>query len=84
MVVIEEVGLIELSTELSLKVLHGLLDKRNVAFVGLTNWVLDQAKMNRSVNSTTSVMRIHVNTIGDLDNDVSAKARDNRARTMGT
>jgi hypothetical protein len=56
-VVIEEVGLIELSTELSLKVLHGLLDKRNVAFVGLTNWVLDQAKMNRSVTLITTFPR---------------------------
>ena len=56
-VVLDEVGLAEDSPNLPLKVLHSLLEsytefvrsRPNVAFVGLSNWALDPAKMNRSI-----------------------------------
>ena len=58
-VVLDEVGLAEDSTNLPLKVLHSLLEDSatseyslkgpNVAFLGLSNWALDPAKMNRGI-----------------------------------
>jgi hypothetical protein len=54
-VVLEEVGLAEGHPSLPLKVLHGILDDalesaNPVGFVGLSNWILDPAKLNRSIN----------------------------------
>ena len=46
---LDEVGLAEYSPHMPLKVLHKLLEKPKVAFVGLSNWHLDPAKMNRAV-----------------------------------
>jgi hypothetical protein len=48
-VFLDEVGLAEDSPAMPLKVLHSLLEKPEVAFVGLSNWDLDPAKMNRAV-----------------------------------
>ena len=58
-VVLDEVGLAEDSPNLPLKVLHSLLEDyqvsklakkmTNVAFIGLSNWALDPAKMNRGI-----------------------------------
>jgi hypothetical protein len=62
-VVLDEVGLAEDSPRLPLKALHPLLDdgtsgadcpqeesrSNRVAFVGLSNWALDPAKMNRGI-----------------------------------
>ena len=58
-VVLDEVGLAEDSPNLPLKVLHSLLEDSatsefaqrgpSVAFVGLSNWALDPAKMNRGI-----------------------------------
>ena len=48
-VFLDEVGLAEESEAMPLKVLHKLLEKPEVAFVGLSNWDLDPAKMNRAV-----------------------------------
>ncbi|XP_065844224.1 E3 ubiquitin-protein ligase rnf213-alpha-like isoform X2 [Oscarella lobularis] len=59
-VVLDEVGLAEDSPRLPLKALHPLLDdgttgadtdkhQQRVAFVGLSNWALDPAKMNRGI-----------------------------------
>ena len=63
-VVLDEVGLAEDSPKMPLKTLHPLLedsDKTNddiieteesfsrVAFIGLSNWALDPAKMNRGI-----------------------------------
>jgi hypothetical protein len=48
-VVLDEVGLAEDSKHLPLKVLHRLLDDRDVAFLGISNWALDPAKMNRGL-----------------------------------
>jgi hypothetical protein len=52
---LEEVGLAEAHPSLPLKVLHGILDESSdsespTSFVGLSNWLLDPAKLNRSVN----------------------------------
>ena len=59
-VVLDEVGLAEDSPSLPLKVLHPLLEDdtpylgestkcEKVAFIGLSNWALDPAKMNRGI-----------------------------------
>jgi len=54
-VLLDEVGLAEASKFNPLKVLHGLLEPAtgelpNVAVVGISNWCLDAAKMNRAVH----------------------------------
>jgi len=46
---LDEVGLAEHSPDLPLKVLHRILVERRISVVGLSNWVLDPAKMNRAV-----------------------------------
>jgi len=50
-VVIEEIGLCELSLSNPLKVLHQKLEVENYqfGFIGLSNWRLDAAKMNRAL-----------------------------------
>eukprot|EP00931_Biecheleriopsis_adriatica_P017997 TRINITY_DN1271_c1_g1_i1.p1 TRINITY_DN1271_c1_g1~~TRINITY_DN1271_c1_g1_i1.p1 ORF type:complete len:4782 (+),score=1057.93 TRINITY_DN1271_c1_g1_i1:65-14410(+) len=49
-VLLDEVGLAEESPHLPLKVLHKeLQDLRGIACVGISNWTLDAAKMNRCV-----------------------------------
>ena len=56
-VVLDEVGLAEDSPNLPLKILHSLLEDGmdsegqgpGVAFIGLSNWALDPAKMNRGI-----------------------------------
>jgi RZ type zinc finger domain/AAA domain (dynein-related subfamily) len=51
-VLLDEVGLAEQSPHLPLKVLHKLLDEKGgeQAVVGISNWALDPAKMNRAVH----------------------------------
>ncbi|KAJ8319134.1 hypothetical protein KUTeg_004225, partial [Tegillarca granosa] len=54
-VILDEIGLAEISRFNPLKVLHGLLEPENkimpdVAVVGLSNWALDAAKMNRAIH----------------------------------
>eukprot|EP01063_Lacrimia_lanifica_P019635 TRINITY_DN2709_c0_g1_i1.p1 TRINITY_DN2709_c0_g1~~TRINITY_DN2709_c0_g1_i1.p1 ORF type:complete len:3358 (+),score=963.91 TRINITY_DN2709_c0_g1_i1:646-10074(+) len=46
---LDEVGLAEHSPDMPLKVLHGILVDPPIAIVGLSNWTLDAAKMNRAV-----------------------------------
>ena len=46
---LDEVGLAEQSPHRPLKVLHKLLENPDIAFIGLSNWALDSAKMNRVV-----------------------------------
>ena len=46
---LDEVGLAEHSPDMPLKALHAILVAPPVAVVGLSNWVLDPAKMNRAV-----------------------------------
>ena len=46
---LDEVGLAEQSPHRPLKVLHKLLEHPEIAFIGLSNWQLDSAKMNRVV-----------------------------------
>ncbi|KAH3742664.1 E3 ubiquitin-protein ligase rnf213-alpha [Pelomyxa schiedti] len=57
-VFLDEVGLAEDSTHLPLKVLHMLLDSekyKSVSVVGISNWALDPAKMNRALWHTVRV-----------------------------
>lgn len=50
-VLLDEVGLAEQSPHLPLKVLHKVLDEgKEQAVVGISNWALDPAKMNRAVH----------------------------------
>ncbi|KAJ4453638.1 putative E3 ubiquitin-protein ligase [Paratrimastix pyriformis] len=54
MVLLDEVGLAEVSRYNPLKVLHSLLEpnqsgQADVAVVGISNWALDAAKMNRAI-----------------------------------
>ena len=54
-VLLDEVGLAEISRHNPLKVLHSLLEPdfgktAEVAVVGISNWALDAAKMNRAIH----------------------------------
>lgn len=55
-VLLDEVGLAEISKYNPLKVLHGLLEPSypketlDIAVVGISNWALDSSKMNRAVH----------------------------------
>eukprot|EP01050_Picozoa_sp_SAG11_P002663 SAG11_NODE_137_length_15114_cov_2.297303_7_plen_296_part_00 len=46
---LDEVGLAEHSPDMPLKVLHKIMVKPPIAIVGISNWVLDPAKMNRAI-----------------------------------
>jgi hypothetical protein len=46
---LDEVGLAEHSPSMPLKVLHAMLVDPPVSIVGVSNWVLDPAKMNRAI-----------------------------------
>ena len=46
---LDEVGLAEHSPDMPLKCLHGMLVDPPISIVGLSNWVLDPAKMNRAI-----------------------------------
>lgn len=56
LVIIDEIGLAEISPFNPLKVLHSLLETNDkikqprVSFVGISNWSLDASKMNRALN----------------------------------
>ena len=47
--VLDEVGLAEFSPHLPLKILHSILVDAPIAIVGVSNWTLDRAKMNRAI-----------------------------------
>ncbi|ETO29433.1 hypothetical protein RFI_07686 [Reticulomyxa filosa] len=49
LVLLDEIGLAEHSTHRPLKILHQLLETPKIAFVGISNWILDAAKMNRVI-----------------------------------
>ena len=51
-VILDEVGLAEKAQSNPLKVLHRLLEPPKVAMIGLSNWSLDAAKMNRAVHAS--------------------------------
>ncbi|ETO05189.1 hypothetical protein RFI_32210 [Reticulomyxa filosa] len=46
---LDEIGLAEHSKHSPLKILHQLLEDPKISFVGISNWPLDAAKMNRVV-----------------------------------
>ena len=46
---LDEVGLAEQSPHFPLKVLHKLLENPEVSVVGISNWSLDLAKLNRAI-----------------------------------
>ena len=49
LIIIDEIGLAEISPYNPLKVLHALLDHPKVAFIGISNWALDASKQNRGI-----------------------------------
>ncbi|ETO01874.1 hypothetical protein RFI_35566, partial [Reticulomyxa filosa] len=46
---LDEIGLAEHSKHSPLKILHQLLEDPKISFVGISNWPLDAAKMNRVI-----------------------------------
>ena len=71
-VVLDEVGLAEISQHNPLKVLHPLLEpsemsegdednfkRPNIAVVGISNWALDPAKMNRAIHLSRTEPDLH-------------------------
>ncbi len=48
-VLLDEIGLAEISKHNPLKVLHKIMEPPEVAIVGISNWDLDDAKMNRAI-----------------------------------
>ena len=64
MILFDELGLAEKSKYNPLKVLHSHLEmdgnKKGISFVGISNWTLDAAKINRTLNSS----------VPDLDSDI--------------
>jgi len=63
MLLLDEVGLAEHSPDMPLKVLHGILVRPTISIVGLSNWTLDAAKMNRAIclqRPTPSPSDIHL------------------------
>jgi hypothetical protein len=48
-VIIDEIGLAEISKHNPLKVIHSLLDNPKVPTIGISNWLLDASKMNRGI-----------------------------------
>ncbi|XP_053401074.1 uncharacterized protein LOC123550673 [Mercenaria mercenaria] len=60
-VILDEIGLAEVSRFNPLKVLHNLLEpdgasQPNVAVVGISNWALDASKMNRAIHLSRTDM----------------------------
>lgn len=49
LVILEEIGLAEISPHNPLKVLHELLEPPQVAAIGISNWALDASKANRGI-----------------------------------
>lgn len=64
-VLLDEIGLAEVSPNNPLKVLHSLLepgypkDRPDVAVVGISNWALDGAKMNRAIVLSRPEPEVH-------------------------
>ncbi|ETN98782.1 hypothetical protein RFI_38705, partial [Reticulomyxa filosa] len=52
----DEIGLAEQSPHNPLKILHQLLEHPKIAFVGISNWSLDAAKMNRMIMHSIPLM----------------------------
>ena len=66
-VILDEVGLAEDSEKMALKALHPLLEDgcigdetatpdKKVGFIGISNWALDPAKMNRGILGLHTVL----------------------------
>lgn len=58
---LDEIGLAEHSKHRPLKVLHQMLeiDPAPISFIGLSNWSLDAAKMNRAICHLCPIHKIH-------------------------
>lgn len=50
MIYLEEIGLAEISPHNPLKVLHQTLENPDIAIACISNWPLDQSKMNRMLS----------------------------------
>lgn len=50
MIYLEEIGLAEISPHNTLKVLHQTLENPDIAIACISNWPLDQSKMNRMLS----------------------------------
>ncbi len=54
-VLIDEIGLAEVSPHNPLKILHSLLEHSEVSVIGISNWALDASKMNRAIHLSRDV-----------------------------
>ena len=81
LVYFDELGLAELSKNNPLKVLHKLLEydemkkDEQVAFVGISNWVLDASKMNRGL--FLSIIDPDEKDLEETANTIADSYRDN-------
>ncbi|ELU09101.1 hypothetical protein CAPTEDRAFT_223578 [Capitella teleta] len=87
-VVLDEIGLAEDSPKMPLKTLHPLLEDgcvgheepephRKVAFIGISNWALDPAKMNRGILVQRGVPDGH-----ELENSARGICGDDKTRGL--
>ncbi|ETO01347.1 hypothetical protein RFI_36094 [Reticulomyxa filosa] len=76
---LDEIGLAERSKHSPLKVLHHLLERPQIAFVGLSNWSLDAAKMNRVI-----IHQIPSIAPTDLENIAKKMYQDKRKNSTST
>ncbi|ETO05001.1 hypothetical protein RFI_32395, partial [Reticulomyxa filosa] len=56
LLIFDEIGLAEQSPHNPLKILHQLLEHPKISFVGISNWSLDAAKMNRMIMHSIPLM----------------------------
>ncbi len=75
-ILLDEIGLAEKSPSNPLKVLHSLLETSNIPVIGLSNWQLDAAKMNRFVHASRPSLHLH-----DLKDTVRALKKAINRRT---
>ena len=73
MVCLDEIGQAEDSPTMPLKVLHAPLEARTVAFIGLSNWAVDLAKLSRGLYLTRDGVDD-----GDLPQTAGDICRDDR------
>jgi hypothetical protein len=76
---LDEIGLAEHSPDQPLKVLHKILPDEEISIVGISNWVLDPAKMNRAIllnrpDPTPADLEYTGQAISNIDNSFGLSA----------
>lgn len=73
---LDEIGLAEHSPDMPLKILHQILPEEKISIIGISNWVLDPAKMNRAIlinrpDPTAADLELTGNVISNIRSSVS-------------